>query len=801
MLKTWLNLAAIVPCVLLLCSRSHAQEIDNQIIFLRLRADGTGLSLLRAESRPGHLKPLSQVEGLQFQVSSPDGTILSSGSLPDPLLQRMEYPDASDPGALRSEWISRDSAEFTVRVPGNSAGGTMKFFRRAGLEGGRLRSFVAPKLIGEIVIPKNPDRLQAFATSARRYTLLTNGPTSARLNIAILAEGFTSGEETTFTNRARTLLNRFLAASPYREYQNHFNGFAIFVPSTQSGSDHPSAGSYRDTYFNSSYGTGGLVRLITIPPNSFNSSYSDGLGKVNALLEQFLPEYDIVLLLVNDSEYGGSGGFPAIASIHESSSELALHEIAHSFADLADEYDSPAPGYPEVEKANTTRETRRDFIKWRNWINASTPIPTPETTTYANVVGLFEGAYFHTTDWFRPKLNCRMNTLGVDFCQVCKEAIVLSAYTRLNIIQTSSPAENNLTVPGGGEIVLEVGAINPSLPLAYNWTIDGVTNSAYRSNTFPASFATLGLGTRLVRVSVSDPTPLVRTDTLGKLWKTRNWLVQVLSETNQPPVLSAIPGQFMEENELLTVNFTVSDPDTSPDSLQITVHSSNTNIIADADIQLGGTGTNRWLSFASHCGGAGMTTLTLNATDGVNTNSISFPIFVEPDETPMMIHPIPDQKTFSGSLAILLQISFPNCVSNATFFFSSSDTNLLPTTNISIDGTGMSRTMRLNSAPGRSGSAIVTVRAFDGNNLTTTSFTVTFLKPPIALASAPQITPQGIRLQFASDNAATLVLEHSVDFDFWSPVLSLSNAVKLDHVIPNAALGAAGFYRLRLLPL
>jgi hypothetical protein len=787
MLKTWLRLTPAAIFVFLLLTTPA--QTSGEIIFLHLRRDTSGITLLGADSRPGHLKPQSQNGPLEFEVSSPDGRVLHQARISDPLLERIEYPTGT--GSLRAELRPRESSEFTIRLPETSAGHKLKFFQRPSAQPGRLTA-ESRKLVGEITIPENPGRLQAFSTSARLHTLLANGPTSGRLNIAILAEGFTLGEETTFTNRALAVLNQFLAASPYKEYRNHFNGLAIFVPSAQSGSDHPTASTYRNTYFNSTYGTGSLVRLITIP--------SDGIGKVNSLLEQFVPEYDIALLLVNDSEYGGSGGFPAIASIHTSSSELALHEIGHSFAGLGDEYDAPAPGYPDVEHPNTTKETRRDSIKWRDWINPSTPIPTPETSTHANVVGLFEGAYFHETDWFRPKLDCRMKTLGQPFCEVCKEAIVLAAYSRLEIIQSSSPSENSFTVPGGGEITLSVDGIDPvQMPLSYTWTIDGVTNNSYSSDSFPASFETLGTGRRLVRVSVSDPTPLVRTDTFGKLWKSRDWLVQILSATNQPPVLPQISNvQLPPLDSNPSISFTVSDPDTPPESLNISARSSNTNLVADSDLRLSGRGTNRSISIGTYCGRFGTTTITIFASDGDNVVSNSFTATIEYD-FPAFIHPIADQRAFSGPTSVPVEIRYEGC-HELSVLASASNTNLLP--NVLVEGRGTNRLLRLVPIVGATGTStvIVTVSTHDTAR-SQESFTVTFLTAPIAIAATPRQTPEGILLRFTSEPAAAMVLERSPDFQFWAPVLSTRTAASLEYVVPDSTLGAVGFYRLRLLPL
>src|SRR4051812_17908230 len=134
---------------------------------------------------------------------------------------------------------------------------------------------------------------------AAMQTLLTNGPTAQRLNIVFLSEGYTTSDLAHYRSDAITMLNAFLTTPPLREYSNYFNAFAISVPSNQSGSDHytPTT-NLVDTYFNSRYDSSGIQRLITI----------DGTGssRVNALLAQFMPEYDIVALVVNDTQYGGS---------------------------------------------------------------------------------------------------------------------------------------------------------------------------------------------------------------------------------------------------------------------------------------------------------------------------------------------------------------------------------------------------------------------------------------------------------------------------------------------------------------
>jgi hypothetical protein len=802
MLKTWLKLPMRAACALLLLTSALAQEQRNEILFLHLRQDANGITLVRSDSHPGQLKPQSEDGAIQFEVSSPENVLIHSGRMPDPLLQRLEYPDASEPGRLRTELLPRESAEFTLRLPRSTAGRALRFFRRTAFQEGKLRTLAVREFLGEVIIPENPAGLQALATGGKLSTLLTNGPTASRLNIAILAEGFTTAEEGTFTNRARTVLQTFLNTSPYNEYRNHFNAFAIFVASAQSGSDHPSRNTYRNTYFNSSYDSFGLDRLITIPPNDRNSSYSAGQGKVVALLSQFLPEYDIALLLVNDDEYGGSGGVPSIASINSSSAEIALHEIAHSFAGLGDEYDSPYPGYPDTEEPNTTRETRRNLIKWRDWIEPFTPIPTPETSTFANQVGLFEGAHFHTEGWYRPKLDCKMQTLEVDFCEVCKEALVLSAYTKLNLLQGSSPTANNLTVPGGGEIMLAVQTIPPAIsPLTYTWTIDGVTNVAFSSNNFPASFATLGIGRRLVRVQINDETPLVRTDRDGTLFKSRSWLVEVLSATNEPPTISEIPNQQTASGQSVgPIPFTIGDPDTPLAALSLSARSSSTNLVPDANIIIVGTGTNRSLTIATHPRNFGVSTITVSVSDGTQTTSETFDVVVL-DATPDLgVEPIPDQQVFSGPLNIPIRVSGSG-YGPLSFFATASDPLLLPESGIKFSNLNGEHLLTLTPIERGVGQTLVSVIATDGEVVARESFNVTFLPRPAVVGSAPELTSDGIHLRFASDRAATMILEVSQDMKFWSAVTTQQNAMTFEFVVPKPTLAAKAFYRVRLVPL
>ena len=145
---------------------------------------------------------------------------------------------------------------------------------------------------------------------------------------------------------------------------NYFNVFTIEVPSVESGTNHPGTSpdpdcqqvpiSTANNYFGSSFDISAIHRLVCI-------EHEDSAA--NVLATNF-PEYDIVLVIVNSPYYGGSGGYYTVTTTDENTGEVSLHEIGHSFGNLADEYWS---GYP-WEAPNETKNSDPLTIRWKNWL-------------------------------------------------------------------------------------------------------------------------------------------------------------------------------------------------------------------------------------------------------------------------------------------------------------------------------------------------------------------------------------------------------------------------------------------------
>lgn len=373
-------------------------------------------------------------------------------------------------------------------------------------------------------------------------TIFSNGPKSNRINVVLLAEGYTASEESRFTSDAAGVVNSLFSAQPYLKYKSYFNAYSLFVVSAEAGSDHPSLDEYHDTYFNSTYDSYGTERLLTIPPNDLNANYADGEGKVYALLEEYLPAFDIVLVVVNDSVYGGSGGSVAVTSTNTESAEIAIHELGHSVADLGDEYSTPYPGYPDTEEPNTTMAATRSTVKWRAWFLNDTPIPTPDTATYDAVVGLFEGAHYHSSGWYRPRRDCKMRSLGVPFCEVCAENLIESFSDSVRLADIVTPGSGSSTAGPREKRMFTVSPLNPAdHALTLVWKVDGEVRSPGRKNALPLSTGSLSPGAHTITLSVRDKSSAIKVDPGNRCTQTVRWTLNVRSTGgNAPDVPSAV---------------------------------------------------------------------------------------------------------------------------------------------------------------------------------------------------------------------------------------------------------------------
>ena len=358
----------------------------------------------------------------------------------------------------------------------------------------------------------------------------SSGPDENRINVAILGDGYTRGELGKYANDVERLLAGFFGDQPFAAYAAYFNVRRVDIVSNESGVDHPAQDVYRDTALGAHYDCRDIPRLICIDYGAVVDVLDRSLA-VNAR--------DIVMVLVNDDEYGGSGGVFPVASRHELTAELMLHELAHSFGLLADEYAGGGPACNstvEPPEVNVTRESTAASIKWSYWIEPGTRVPATNTTR--GVVSAYEGAKYCDSGLYRPTFDSKMRTLSRPFEQVNTEQLIRRIYNFVSPIDAVSPTTTELQSEGceSLEFAVKTPGDLHALPgtIRSSWSINGEVVATESSLTVGSCL--LPVGMNRIEVEVRDVTAAVRRDFDDALVERFRWdLETTVSGGNRPP--------------------------------------------------------------------------------------------------------------------------------------------------------------------------------------------------------------------------------------------------------------------------
>ena len=263
---------------------------------------------------------------------------------------------------------------------------------------------------------------QEAPQSSEVVMLKKSGEPSKKVDIAILAEGYRQEELGKFVKDAGRLTDSLLNMEPYASHRNDFNIYAVKSPSKESGTDIPGRHIYVNTLYNSSFYTFDVARYLTI--TDLKPVY-DQAGAV---------PYDILIVLVNSTEYGGGGFYNDVCvctADHFLSPKVFAHEFGHEFAGLGDEYYTSEVAYEDyynikIEPWEPNLTSLVDIkSKWAGLIDSKTPVPTPRTQEYEGKIGAFEGGGYTAKGIYSPMQDCLMKSNKPNsFCSVCQTAIL-----------------------------------------------------------------------------------------------------------------------------------------------------------------------------------------------------------------------------------------------------------------------------------------------------------------------------------------------------------------------------------------
>ncbi len=308
------------------------------------------------------------------------------------------------------------------------------------------------------------------------------GDPHVKVDIAVLAEGYTAAQEGKFRADLARFVKLFFSQEPYASHRGSFNIAGVFKPSQESGASEPSWGVHRNTTLGATFDALGSERYVLTEENRRLRD-----------LAAHVP-YDALMIMVNSPRYGGGGIYNLYCTFtadNQWSSYVFLHEFGHSFGGLADEYYTSSVAYTdfypkgvEPDAPNITALLDPANLKWKALVTPGTPIPTPwekadfdtmdlayqkvrealndkiaaakragapraevekmqeeserlsrehaekvdaylAKSRFVGQVGAFEGAGYSSTGLYRPMLDCIMFTKGAKpFCKVCQQALL-----------------------------------------------------------------------------------------------------------------------------------------------------------------------------------------------------------------------------------------------------------------------------------------------------------------------------------------------------------------------------------------
>ncbi|MDO7877486.1 M64 family metallopeptidase [Hymenobacter sp. ASUV-10] len=402
-------------------------------------------------------------------------------------------------------------------------------------------------LLAALLLLPGLSRAQLFPVD----TLMKNGPLNNRVNIVFVGDGYEASDMPQYLNDVQAASTRLFSESPLRQYQQYFNLFAIKVPSAESGTSHPHtaldcytsplAPRVANTYFRSAFDYDSIHRQINIA----------GVTELGSVLAASFPSYTVAVVLVNTGEYGGSGGeIPNVVTItaNSYSTEVLVHELGHTFANLADEYWAGiiyAREYP-----NMTELARQPggVVRWQSWLGT-------------NGVGIYP--YAEAPAWYHPHQNCKMGQLYAPFCSVCTEALIESIHGAVRPVDSFSPGSTTLPNPTQNQqFSLRLLPPTPNT-LRVKWQLDGAPLAGNVAQVTVPS-ARLATGTHTIEAEVIDSTVLSHSITHRTLHRyVYRWDV---GQTPNGTTISAREAEYVIKTypnpvaDVLTVAYTLPQP-------------------------------------------------------------------------------------------------------------------------------------------------------------------------------------------------------------------------------------------------
>ncbi len=360
-------------------------------------------------------------------------------------------------------------------------------------------------------------------------SLVYKGDVSQRVDVVFLPDGWTKKSRKTYRFTCKSLIRAIKRARPFSSYPEHINFHRMSIYENQPG-------------------ISGMTTLGTsISRHGRSKSVRASQQKVRKVTE-LAPDTELAVVIANTLREGTKNlratgsispktkwGVLTIPRGQNQISDTLIHELGHAFGDLGDEYVDeelakkrpPLSGdhnYPNISIQPNLQDAR-----WHYW---AFPKPPPHQQ-----IGMYEGAYYHRKNHYRPSPDCRMRNPSAPFCPVCLEQMERSFYQFVTPIDRAHPesptpvlfrSENKKV---GIKAVVTRSRGNSIGKLKANWYLNGSPLETYQARGVrtwtQVDNLNLSPGQHRLTVRVNFMNRRIRRD-YGKLSGEHSWNITVL---------------------------------------------------------------------------------------------------------------------------------------------------------------------------------------------------------------------------------------------------------------------------------
>lgn len=202
-----------------------------------------------------------------------------------------------------------------------------------------------------------------------------------------------------------------------------------------------------------------------------------------------------------------------------------------------------------------------------------------------------------------------------------------------------------------------------------------------------------------------------------------------------PTIVGQSTASTTRDTVLGPLAFTIGDDVAAASDLTFAAASSDTSVVRNEDLVVGGSGANRTLTITPALHASGTTTITISVFDGLQTATHPLAVTVTMDAAPTINGPSDQNLILGDPLPPPLPFTVDDdliAAADLTTTATSSNQALVRDADLAISGTGQQRTLTFTPVAEATGTAIITLNVFDGVHTTPHAFTLTMTEdlPP-----------------------------------------------------------------------